>query len=45
MQAENTKKWEGKWFGLYKITKTALLNTYKLRMPNGRKMPRLINGE
>ena len=45
VQAENTKKWEGKWFGPYKITKTAPLNTYELRTPNGRKMPRLINGE
>ena len=35
VQAENTKKWEGKWFGPYKITKTVLLNTYKLCMPNG----------
>ena len=45
MQAENTKKWEGKWFGPYKIIKTVLLNTYELRMPNGQKMPSLINGE
>ena len=45
VQAENTKKWEGKWFGPYKITKMALLNTYELRTPNGQKIPRLINGE
>ena len=35
MQAENMKKWEGKWFDPYKITKTVPLNTYKLCTPNG----------
>ena len=45
VRAENRNKFEGRWFGPYRIDKKMLLGTYRLADPQGNIVKMLINGQ
>lgn len=45
VRAENRKKYEGLWYGPYRIHKIAPLGTYQLKKPNGHLLNLLISGD
>jgi transposase InsO family protein len=44
VRAENRNKFEGRWFGPYKVLKAMPLGTYRLADPQGNVVKTLING-
>jgi hypothetical protein len=45
VRAESRNKFEGRWFGPYRIEKVMLLGTYKISDPQGNIVATLINGQ
>jgi hypothetical protein len=45
VRAESRNKFEGRWFGPYRIDKKMLLGTYRLADPEGNVVKNLINGQ
>jgi hypothetical protein len=45
VRAESRNKFEGRWFGPYKIVKKMMLGTYLLSDPEGNVVANLINGQ
>lgn len=45
VRAESRNKFEGRWFGPYKIRRALLLGTYQLQAPDGQVVKLLINGQ
>ena len=45
MRAEERNKFEGRWFGPYRVVKTMPLGTYRLADPKGNKLRTLINSQ
>ena len=45
VRAEERNKFEGRWFGPYRVVKTMPLGTYRLADPKGNELRTLINGQ
>jgi hypothetical protein len=45
VRAENRQKFEGRWFGPYKVLEANILGTYRLQDPSGNVVSTLINGQ
>ena len=45
VRAENRQKFEGRWFGPYKVLDASILGTYRLQDPSGNVVSTLINGQ
>ena len=45
VRAENQLKWQGKWFGPYRVRRAMPLNTYELETPQKKKLELLVGGD
>jgi len=45
VRAENRQKFEGRWFGPYRVVEANILGTYRLQDPSGQIVTTLINGQ
>jgi hypothetical protein len=45
VRVENRQKFEGRWFGPYKVLNANILGTYRLQDPSGNVVSTLINGQ
>jgi transposase InsO family protein len=45
VRAENRQKFEGRWFGPYRVLQAHVLGTYRLEDPSGNVVRTLINGQ
>lgn len=45
VRAENRQKFEGRWFGPYRVLQANILGTYRLQEPSGNVVSTLINGQ